>query len=691
MIVYGTDKKGGVLATLKIDGLQAGTKYKVDIAVTTPGLTQAKATNVKIATAKWKVPKPSAKTLVVGTDDVKFDVKVPATAKRTPGATYDNFAVYVQEPANKKGRILLGIAHVDNDSTDILKKLTLSAAYFADLPTNATKGYKLFVNAISLGDGVNSEAVVNKSAEGKLTVKKGASASNLMGLINKTSVIPQFNKVSSDATSVELEWNLVAAATGGYQIRYRALMENGSWSAWSTTLIDVAAGTTSATVSGLDVHTQYEFQVCSVIGAMPDTWSQYAFMTSRDEKVVVSTPLDTPTNVAMANHTATTLMINWTGDERVGSCTIQWSLTNDFADVMDMGQSTTASYEITGLTASTPYYIRIKATTTAEGFENSSWSDIESFTTAKVDDVPLDMPIGVIMDSRTDTSLTISWTDVSDAESYTIQWSLTADFADVIDMKNCTDTSCEITGLTASTPYYMRIKATTTAEGFADSKWSGVESFTTASEAEDVPIATPQNVSMEDHTATTLLVKWNVVLEAQKYAIRWAASVSAFEDYDGGDTTALIDSEESNSATYMITGLTAEQTIFVRVIALTTAPGFKNSAPSDAVDMTTIPQATPLLASPYEDVDWSNKQYKTSLHLHTSNSDAKQISPAQLLEELYRRGYDIVAITDHIQNKPTDPDQGVFPNALTPNWTSITNGLTPTRNDEIAARDDGIP
>jgi len=86
------------------------------------------------------------------------------------------------------------------------------------------------------------------------------------------------------------------------------------------------------------------------------------------------------------------------------------------------------------------------------------------------------------------------------------------------------------------------------------------------------------------------------------------------------------------------------------------------------------------ITSPYAGVNWSN-QYKAALHLHTTNSDGNA-TPAQLLEELYRRGYDIVTITDHIQNiPPEDP----WPNAITPDWVSITNGLTQTRYDEIAA------
>jgi len=77
------------------------------------------------------------------------------------------------------------------------------------------------------------------------------------------------------------------------------------------------------------------------------------------------------------------------------------------------------------------------------------------------------------------------------------------------------------------------------------------------------------------------------------------------------------------------------------------------------------------IVSPYADVNWSTHgQYKASLHVHTTNSDGGQ-TLAEAIEEHYKKGYDILAITDH--------------NVLTTTWTSTPNGPTEERAAEIAA------
>jgi len=52
------------------------------------------------------------------------------------------------------------------------------------------------------------------------------------------------------------------------------------------------------------------------------------------------------------------------------------------------------------------------------------------------------------------------------------------------------------------------------------------------------------------------------------------------------------------------------------------------------------------IGNPYKDVDWGWGQYKTQLHVHSNASDGS-LSIAELVEEHYRLGYDILAITDH--------------------------------------------
>ena len=89
------------------------------------------------------------------------------------------------------------------------------------------------------------------------------------------------------------------------------------------------------------------------------------------------------------------------------------------------------------------------------------------------------------------------------------------------------------------------------------------------------------------------------------------------------------------------------------------------------------------ITSPYSSVDWENfAQYKAALHVHTRNSDGAS-TLASVLENLYQKGYDIVAITEH-----TGIDPG-YMGRLTTDWVdgNYGNGLTQNRYDEISRGD----
>ena len=54
-----------------------------------------------------------------------------------------------------------------------------------------------------------------------------------------------------------------------------------------------------------------------------------------------------------------------------------------------------------------------------------------------------------------------------------------------------------------------------------------------------------------------------------------------------------------------------------------------------------------VIHNPYKDVEWEKyDQYKANFHSHTTESDGKN-KPVEMIEEHYRQGYDVVAMTDH--------------------------------------------
>lgn len=77
--------------------------------------------------------------------------------------------------------------------------------------------------------------------------------------------------------------------------------------------------------------------------------------------------------------------------------------------------------------------------------------------------------------------------------------------------------------------------------------------------------------------------------------------------------------------------------------------------------------STFIIRSPYESVNWNTfGQYKAALHAHTINSDGAA-TMEEAVNEHYRLGYDILAITDHVW-KGENPR--IYLDLMTTSWTA---------------------
>src|SRR6056297_2363078 len=108
------------------------------------------------------------------------------------------------------------------------------------------------------------------------------------------------------------------------------------------------------------------------------------------------------------------------------------------------------------------------------------------------------------------------------------------------------------------------------------------------------------------------------------------------------------------------------------------------------------------IQNPYEQVDWENhQQYKANLHTHTTRSDGR-FSPHTVVDNYYRMGYKILALTDHNEvtypwtdfsnMKPSDRSLERFENgvlgqeALTyENRNPETMGMVSVQGNEVSA------
>src|SRR6185295_15574247 len=180
------------------------------------------------------------------------------------------------------------------------------------------------------------------------------------------------------------------------------------------------------------------------------------------------TPCGTPTGLTSSSITTTSATVSWTAVSGAVRYNLQWKASSSSTWTTVSGITTT-SRSLTGLTAGTAYQFQVQTVCSAG---SSSYSTATSFTTA----ASCGVPIGLTSSSITTTSATVSWTAVSGAVTYNLQWKLSSS-STWTTVTGITTTSRSLTGLTAGTAYQFQIQ-TVCSGGSGSSSYSTTTSFT---------------------------------------------------------------------------------------------------------------------------------------------------------------------------------------------------------------------
>jgi fibronectin type 3 domain-containing protein len=247
---------------------------------------------------------------------------------------------------------------------------------------------------------------------------------------------------AASTSSINVSWT--ASATAG--VTYVVQRKTGNGNFATITAVTSTAGTTiSFTDKGLTAGSTYQYQVQAVATNTAGSTSS-AFVASTS--VSLAAPR-VPTFAASTTVTTTGFTANWTAPTGTPAAASYLVSVNGAAAV----SQTTTSIAVSGLTAGSTNTVTVAACSTG---------GVLCSTTASLTQATLPAaPAAPTASALAATTLTLTWTPVTGATSYTVQRATNAAFTTGVATAAGTFTgaSLAVTGLTANTTYYFRVTA----------------------------------------------------------------------------------------------------------------------------------------------------------------------------------------------------------------------------------------
>lgn len=239
----------------------------------------------------------------------------------------------------------------------------------------------------------------------------------------------------------------------------------------------------------------------------------------------------------------TSLTLDWSNSTNATAYVLNYSQTPDFSTFTEVNISESQAF-VEGLADNTTYFWRIYAT---DGTNISDWSEVWSFATGQL---PLEAPIlqsPSDLATNQETTLSLDWQTVTNAENYNYQYSTDNSFA-TYSQGNVSANNVEISGLDFSTEYFWRVKAINSED---ESEWSEVWSFETM----EMPLGTPLLISPANNSTgiqTDVTLIWQQVENAETYEYL-ISNDETFATSSGGqivDTQAELTGLDFNTTYY---------------------------------------------------------------------------------------------------------------------------------------------
>lgn len=300
---------------------------------------------------------------------------------------------------------------------------------------------------------------------------------------------PSAPTVTTTTSAMTISWTAVTNATG-YTIAYK----KSTASTWTTT----TSTTTSKTISSLTSGDVYEVKIMATSTNAAYVSSDYSSATTATIKTQLATP--SPSVSATTN----SLAVSWTAIANCSSYKVYYKLST--ASSYSSTTVTTTSYTRSSLSSGVTYQFYVVALGSGNYVDSSS-SSVVSGTTKTT----LAAPTGLAV-ARTTNSLTASWSAVSNASSYTLQYKLSSSSTWTTATAQTTTTKT-LSGLAEGVTYDFRVMANGTGDYVSSSYSSTVTAKTKTT------LATPTNLTASNVLAHTATLSWSAVTNATNYVL----------------------------------------------------------------------------------------------------------------------------------------------------------------------------
>lgn len=286
-------------------------------------------------------------------------------------------------------------------------------------------------------------------------------------LVQPTLTSPE-NEAILTGSSATFLWNSVFGANG-YTLQVS--IDN----TFETATSNFNTANTTYGLSGLQFNLTYFWRVRAYDGSSEGPWSAVWSFTAIEPTLDAPTltlPLNEAIGIAVEGVT-----LQWNTVTNANTYTLQVSTESNFGTFIYNGSTSASSQYIENMTCETTYFWRVRASNLEV---TSAWSQVWQFTTEDCPIVPLDAPILVSPSNQSlnvdNTSITFTWSEVSNALSYSIEISEGNEFINLVFNSTTTQTTAEVTSLVCNTTYFWRVKAMNSE---TESEWSEVWQFTT--------------------------------------------------------------------------------------------------------------------------------------------------------------------------------------------------------------------